>query len=158
MKAHHFVTTSSTLENLVYRMLFSDGEEREIPLPQTTLFSISQGPWSRSKAEMDDPPTFSQLPWALSGGSTIIRHPPARITHGRPRARSRTRELPRHTTEMHPLGHHGIDPHLGQKPKLGGRYTDITLILYIMFGRFFVYPFVSFSFWFLLLLSKNPKI
>src|SRR3954470_17298828 len=54
MKAHHFVTTSSTLENLVYRMMFIDGEEREIPLPQTTLFSISQGSWSRSKEEMDD--------------------------------------------------------------------------------------------------------
>src|SRR3954465_11160140 len=32
MKAHHFVTTSSTLENLVYRMLFIDGEERETSL------------------------------------------------------------------------------------------------------------------------------
>lgn len=29
MKAHHFVTSSSTHENLVYRMLFTDGEERE---------------------------------------------------------------------------------------------------------------------------------
>src|SRR4051812_20423320 len=54
MKAHHFVTNGSTLENLVYKMLFIDGEEREIPLPQTTLFSISQGPLSRSKDEMDD--------------------------------------------------------------------------------------------------------
>ena len=54
MKAHHFVTTGSTLESLVYRMLFTDGEEREIPLPQTTLFSISQGPLSRSKEEMDE--------------------------------------------------------------------------------------------------------
>src|SRR4051812_36281040 len=27
--------------------------KREIPLPQTTLFSISQGPLSRSKEEMD---------------------------------------------------------------------------------------------------------
>ena len=54
MKAHHFVNTSSTLEKLVYRMLFIDGEEREIPLPQKTLFSISQGPLSHSKVEMDD--------------------------------------------------------------------------------------------------------
>ena len=54
MKTYHFVTTGSTLESLVYKMLFIDGEEREIPLPQTTLFSISQGPLSRSKDEMDD--------------------------------------------------------------------------------------------------------
>src|SRR4051812_7795780 len=54
MTAHHFVTNGSTLENLVYKMLFIDGEEREIPLPQTTLFSIYHGPLSRSKEEMDD--------------------------------------------------------------------------------------------------------
>src|SRR4051812_30576692 len=54
MKAHHFVTAGSTLERLVYRMLFTDGEEREILLPQTTLFSISQGPLSCSKEEMDE--------------------------------------------------------------------------------------------------------
>jgi hypothetical protein len=29
---------------------------------------------------------------------------------------------------VHLLGHHGVEPHLGQNPKLGGRYTDITLI------------------------------
>ena len=33
MKAHHFVTSSSTLENLVYRMLFTDGEERDPSTP-----------------------------------------------------------------------------------------------------------------------------
>ena len=53
MKAHHFVTTSSSLENMVYRMLFIDGEERD-PSTQTTLFSICQGPWLRSKEEMDE--------------------------------------------------------------------------------------------------------
>ncbi|KAK1692197.1 hypothetical protein QYE76_008894 [Lolium multiflorum] len=34
MKSHHFVTTDSTLDNMVYRMLFADGDEKEIPLPQ----------------------------------------------------------------------------------------------------------------------------
>jgi hypothetical protein len=33
MKLHHFVTTNSCAGKLVYRMLFTDGEEREIPLP-----------------------------------------------------------------------------------------------------------------------------
>ena len=54
MKAHHFVTASSTLESLVYMMMFNDREEMEIPLPQTTLFSNGRGHWSRSKEEMDE--------------------------------------------------------------------------------------------------------
>lgn len=33
MKSHQFVTTDSSLDNIVYRMLFTDGDEREIPLP-----------------------------------------------------------------------------------------------------------------------------
>jgi hypothetical protein len=39
---------------LVYRMLFTDGEEREVPLPQPSLFSICRRPWSRSKEELDE--------------------------------------------------------------------------------------------------------
>jgi hypothetical protein len=33
MKIHHFVTTNSCAGSLVYRMLFTDGDEREVPLP-----------------------------------------------------------------------------------------------------------------------------
>jgi hypothetical protein len=33
MKLHHFVTANSCAGKLVYRILFTDGEEREIPLP-----------------------------------------------------------------------------------------------------------------------------
>ncbi|KAK1613085.1 hypothetical protein QYE76_036758 [Lolium multiflorum] len=54
MKSHQFVTTDSNLENIVYRMLFIDGDEREIPLPQGDLFSVRRRPWSRSKEEVDD--------------------------------------------------------------------------------------------------------
>jgi hypothetical protein len=54
MKLHHFVTTNSCAEKLVYRMLFTDGEEREIPLPQPSLFSIHMRPWSRLKEELDE--------------------------------------------------------------------------------------------------------
>ena len=54
MKGHQFVTTDSTLENIVYRMLFIDGDEREIPLPQADLFSIRRRPWSRTKEEVDE--------------------------------------------------------------------------------------------------------
>jgi hypothetical protein len=44
MKVHHFVTTNSCAGSLVYRMLFTDGDEREVPLPQPSLFSICRGP------------------------------------------------------------------------------------------------------------------
>jgi hypothetical protein len=53
MKLHHFVTANSCAGKLVYRMLFTDGDEREVPLPQPSLFSICRGPWSRSKEELD---------------------------------------------------------------------------------------------------------
>ncbi|KAK1612912.1 hypothetical protein QYE76_036585 [Lolium multiflorum] len=54
MKSHHFVTTDSTLDNMVYRMLFSDGEEKEIPLPQPGLLSIDRQSWSCTKEEVDE--------------------------------------------------------------------------------------------------------
>jgi hypothetical protein len=54
MKLHHFVTANSCAGKLVYRMLFTDGEEREIPLPQSSLFTIHRRPWSRTKEELDE--------------------------------------------------------------------------------------------------------
>ncbi|KAK1644534.1 hypothetical protein QYE76_062339 [Lolium multiflorum] len=54
MKSHQFVTTDSSLDNIVYKMLFIDGDEREIPLPQADLFSVHRKPWSRSKEEVDE--------------------------------------------------------------------------------------------------------
>ena len=54
MKEHKFVTTRSHAGSIVYRMLFSDGDEKEVPLPQPALFSIHRRPWSRSKDELDE--------------------------------------------------------------------------------------------------------
>jgi hypothetical protein len=54
MKLHHFVTANSCAGKLVYRMLFTDGEEREVPLPLLSLFSIDNMPWSRMKEELDE--------------------------------------------------------------------------------------------------------
>jgi hypothetical protein len=54
MKIHHFVTANSCAGSLVYRMLFTDGDEREVPLPKPSLFSICRGSWSRSKEELDE--------------------------------------------------------------------------------------------------------
>jgi hypothetical protein len=54
MKIHYFVTANSCAGKLVYRMLFTDGDKKEVPLPQPSLFSICRGPWSRSKEELDE--------------------------------------------------------------------------------------------------------
>jgi hypothetical protein len=54
MKLHHFVTANSCAWKLVYRMLFIDGDEREVPLPQPSLFSLCRRPWSCSKEELDE--------------------------------------------------------------------------------------------------------
>ena len=54
MKEHKFVTTRSHAGSIVYRMLFSDRDEKEVPLPQPALFSIHRRPWSRSKDELDE--------------------------------------------------------------------------------------------------------
>jgi hypothetical protein len=82
-------------------------------------------------------------------------------TPGRPRARTRTKVLLHHILEA-PLhgwvGRAGIDPHLGQKPKLGGRYADDTLIYILYFvGPLYIHVLLSLLFSFLFLLSKTQK-
>jgi hypothetical protein len=59
------------------------------------------------------------------------------------------------------LGRIGIDIHLGQKPKLGGRYTDNSLI-YASYsvGTLYIHVLLSFFFFVVLvlfLLSKTQK-
>src|SRR3954462_7356195 len=54
MEGHQFVTANSFIGGLVYIMVFADGEEREVPLPQPSLFSIRRKPWSHSKEELDE--------------------------------------------------------------------------------------------------------
>jgi hypothetical protein len=52
----------------------------------------------------------------------------------------------------------GIDLHLGQKPKLGGRYADNSLIYITYFvGPLYIHVSLSLVFSFLLLLSKTQK-
>ncbi|KAK1618747.1 hypothetical protein QYE76_024264 [Lolium multiflorum] len=53
MKSHHFVTTNSTIDNIVYKMLFADGNEKEIPLPQG-LFNIDRQSWSLTKEVVEE--------------------------------------------------------------------------------------------------------
>ncbi|KAK1679438.1 hypothetical protein QYE76_040286 [Lolium multiflorum] len=54
MKSHRFVTTDSTIDNMVYRMLFADGNEKEIPLPQPGLFNIDRQSWSLTKEAVEE--------------------------------------------------------------------------------------------------------
>jgi hypothetical protein len=52
----------------------------------------------------------------------------------------------------------GIDLHLGQKPKLGGRYADDSLIYILYFvGPLYIHVSLSLLFSFLFLLSKTQK-
>jgi hypothetical protein len=79
---------------------------------------------------------------------------------GRPRARIRTKVLLRHILETPHHGRVGIDLHLGQTPKLGGRYTDDSLIYILYFvGTLYIHVLLSFSLLLLFLfpLSKTQK-
>ena len=64
--------------------------------------------------------------------------------------------LLRRTTEAPCPGPLGIDLHLGQKPKLGGRYTDVSLIdISYSVGAWYIHISLSFIFAFVLFqLSK----
>ncbi|KAK1653681.1 hypothetical protein QYE76_071486 [Lolium multiflorum] len=42
------------VDNMVYRMLFADGDEKEIPLPQPGLFNIDRQSWSLTKEEVEE--------------------------------------------------------------------------------------------------------
>ncbi|KAK1613604.1 hypothetical protein QYE76_019121 [Lolium multiflorum] len=120
MKSHHFVTTDSTLDNMVYRMLFSDGDEKEIPLPQLGLLSIDRQSWSCTKEEVDEHlkiKDFHQQHDPEDAGP-----PTTTPSHIRVLLLAHTRNTIhlRHTTETLLHGIDGIELHLGQKPKLGG--------------------------------------
>ena len=125
MKEHKFVTTRSHAGSIVYRMLFSDGDEKEIPLPQLALFSTPRRPWSRTKDELDEQLRLlgfhGQQDEDAGAPMTTPCTTPVRLP-----VLTRTKVLLRHTMEAIAPSHDGIDLHLGQKPKLGGRYTDIT--------------------------------
>ncbi|KAK1648581.1 hypothetical protein QYE76_066386 [Lolium multiflorum] len=60
MKSHHFVTTDSTIDNMVYRMLFADGDEKEIPLPQPDDEGSQKGEPAGPKVGPDN---MAARPW-----------------------------------------------------------------------------------------------
>jgi hypothetical protein len=84
-------------------------------------------------------------------------------TPGHPRARIRTKVLLRHILEAPLHGRVGIDLHLGQKPKLGGRYANDSLIYISYFvGTLYIHVSLSFLSCFDLISTlqnrKRPKI
>jgi hypothetical protein len=86
-------------------------------------------------------------------------------TPGRPRACIRTKVLLRDILEVPLHGRVGIDLHLGQKPKLGGRYADDSLIYILYFvGTLYIHVLLSLvSLLILVLIStfqntKRPEI
>ena len=52
MIAHKFVTSGSTLNNLVYRTVFTNEAELEVSLPQPSLFSIHRNTLSYSREDL----------------------------------------------------------------------------------------------------------
>ncbi|KAK1682973.1 hypothetical protein QYE76_043821 [Lolium multiflorum] len=131
MKSHQFVTLT-----LVWIILFIEcyllWEREEVLLPQIDLFSVHRQPWSRSKEEVDEQlkiQGFHQQhdsedasPPTTTPSRTLLLLP----------AHTQNRVVLRHTTETPLHGDRGNELHLGQKPKLGGRYTGITHSLHIM--------------------------
>jgi hypothetical protein len=69
--------------------------------------------------------------------------------------------MPTMTHQLGAITRVGIDLHLGQKPKLGGRYADDSLIYISYFvGTLYIHvslSFFSLLFLFLFLLSKTQK-
>ncbi|KAK1611841.1 hypothetical protein QYE76_035514 [Lolium multiflorum] len=54
IKYFAYYIATSILDNMVYRMLFADGNEKEIPLPQPGLFNIDRQSWSLTKEEVEE--------------------------------------------------------------------------------------------------------
>ncbi|KAK1681916.1 hypothetical protein QYE76_042764 [Lolium multiflorum] len=132
MKSHHFVTTDSTIDNMVYRMLFADGNEKEIPLPQPGLFNIDRQSWSLTKEAVEEHMKIQEFHQQHDSENA---EPSYDYTVTYPDVSSSTYMEPvvlRHITETPLHGDHGNELHLGQKPKLRGRYTGITHSLHIM--------------------------
>ncbi|KAK1693735.1 hypothetical protein QYE76_010432 [Lolium multiflorum] len=130
MKSHHFVTTDSTIDNMVYRMLFADGNEKEIPLPQLGLFNIDRQSWSLTKKEVEEHMKIQEFHQQHDSENA---EPSYDCTVTYPDVSSSTYLEPvvlrRIETPLH--GDRGNELQLGQKPKLGGG-IPASLILCIL--------------------------
>ncbi|KAK1698958.1 hypothetical protein QYE76_015655 [Lolium multiflorum] len=123
MKSHHFVTTDSTIDNMVYRMLFADGNEKEIPLPQPGLFNIDRQSWSLTKEAVEEHMKIQEFHQQHDSENaepsydyTVTYPDVSSSTYLEP---GRSSSYYEDTTSWGPWN----ELHLGQKPKLGGART-----------------------------------
>ncbi|KAK1678518.1 hypothetical protein QYE76_039366 [Lolium multiflorum] len=119
MKSHHFVTTDSTIDNMVYIMLFADGNEKEIPLPQPGLFNIDRQSWSLTKEEVEEHMKIQDFQKhdsedAEPSYDCTVTYPDVSSRH------TWNGSFFVSTTETPLHGDRGNELHLAQKPKLGG--------------------------------------
>jgi hypothetical protein len=107
---------------------------------------------------MERGPILASLP-AL--GRACISSPILIMDHLLHLHESQITVMPTMTHQLGAITRVGIDFHLGQKPKLGGRYADDSLIYISYFvGTLYIHVLLSFFsllFLFLFLLSKTQK-
>jgi hypothetical protein len=163
MKLHHFVTANSHAGKLVtgcYSLMERKGKCL-CHNPVCSILITDHGHARRRSWTSGlgcSASTYSMALWTRRKRmSWPITSP--RTTPGRPRAYIRTMVLLRRTTEAPPhgrVGLAGIDHHLGQKPKLGGRYADVSLIYISYFvGPLYIHVSLSLLPLFLFLLSET---
>ncbi|KAK1663234.1 hypothetical protein QYE76_051393 [Lolium multiflorum] len=122
MKSHQFVTVDSSMDNIVYRMLFADGDEREVLFPQTDLFSIGRKPWSRSKEEVDDQLKIQGFHQQHDSEDAEPSYDYT-VTYC-----CFFKHIPRTGSSYYgdTTSWGGNELHLGQKPKLGGGSSEVS--------------------------------
>ncbi|KAK1632789.1 hypothetical protein QYE76_007104 [Lolium multiflorum] len=123
MKSHRFVTTDSTIDNMVYRMLFADGNEKEISLPQPGLFNIDRQSWSLTKEAVEEHMKIQEFHQQHDSETSYDYVSPPTF----PPAHTWNRVVLRHIKKT-PHGDRGNELHLGQKPKLGGVRVGVLLV------------------------------
>ncbi|KAK1627730.1 hypothetical protein QYE76_002045 [Lolium multiflorum] len=108
------------VDNMVYRMLFADGNEKEIPLPQPGLFNIDRQSWSLTKEAVEEHMTIQEFHQQHDSEDAEPSYDYTVTYPTFPPAHTWNRVVLRHTTETPLHGDRGNELHLGQKPKLGG--------------------------------------
>jgi hypothetical protein len=185
MIKHDFVSNWSNLNNLSYEITFFKKKwrvtksERLVGLPAPALFNLdSRESWSVTEDELDayiersghhagDGMEEAEEPLDLSSDAASSSH--QHFGHVEPSSSSSAQGSYYDHAMYDPWAWNPdprwVDLHLGQKPKLGGRYTDISLI-YISYlvGTLYIHVSIFFlSFCCLLFISvfqntKRPKI
>ncbi|KAK1643768.1 hypothetical protein QYE76_061573 [Lolium multiflorum] len=130
MKSHHFVTTNSTIDNIVYKMLFADGNEKEIPLPQQGLFNIDRQSWSLTKEVVEEHMKIQEFHQQHDSENAEPSYDYTVTYPTFPPAHTWNRVVLRHITKTPLHGDRGNELHLGQKPKLGEVYRHHSFFAY----------------------------